>query len=435
LATSIKIKGHQHFPNQTHTDPGINWDWSLYYNLINPCSSPTALVASNIATSSANLTWTAAAGAASYSVQYKTAAATTWTTATATTNSLAITGLSASTAYNWQVATNCTGNASTYIAGANFTTLAPPCNAPAALTVSNINTSTASLSFTGAAGANSYTLDYKTAAETTYTTVTQTATSLNLTGLAASTVYNWRVKTTCTSGVSAYTTGANFTTQATCYDVNEPNNSSSTATALANGVTKYGKLCSGDFDWYKVTTTSTQTISVTLSQLPVDYNLDLYVNGAWVAASANAGTTAETITRTAQPAGTYYFRVYPPTTGAVYSTTLDYKVVASISAAILNTANETDESTLNNTIASFKSLQVAPNPIENTLNIRYLSPEKGAHSLQVNDVFGRTLFLQNELGNNGEQTIEIDASTWIAGIYFVTLDANNERKTIKVLKK
>lgn len=31
-----KIKGHQHFPNQTHTDPGANWDWDLYYRMIDP---------------------------------------------------------------------------------------------------------------------------------------------------------------------------------------------------------------------------------------------------------------------------------------------------------------------------------------------------------------------------------------------------------------
>jgi len=31
----IKIKGHQHFPNQTHTDPGLNWNWDYYYKLIN----------------------------------------------------------------------------------------------------------------------------------------------------------------------------------------------------------------------------------------------------------------------------------------------------------------------------------------------------------------------------------------------------------------
>lgn len=35
LGACTKIKGHQHYPNQTHVDPGINWDWELYYRLIN----------------------------------------------------------------------------------------------------------------------------------------------------------------------------------------------------------------------------------------------------------------------------------------------------------------------------------------------------------------------------------------------------------------
>ncbi len=29
------IKGHQHYPNQTHTDPGPNWDWETYYKIVN----------------------------------------------------------------------------------------------------------------------------------------------------------------------------------------------------------------------------------------------------------------------------------------------------------------------------------------------------------------------------------------------------------------
>lgn len=36
LPTSVRIKGHQHFSGQTHTDPGINWNWGRYYNLLNP---------------------------------------------------------------------------------------------------------------------------------------------------------------------------------------------------------------------------------------------------------------------------------------------------------------------------------------------------------------------------------------------------------------
>jgi hypothetical protein len=34
-----KIKGHQFFPNQTHDDPGPNWNWAKYYLMIN--NSPT----------------------------------------------------------------------------------------------------------------------------------------------------------------------------------------------------------------------------------------------------------------------------------------------------------------------------------------------------------------------------------------------------------
>ncbi|PCH93965.1 MAG: hypothetical protein COB85_06190, partial [Bacteroidetes bacterium] len=30
-----RIKGHQHYPNQSHVDPGDNWDWDYYYKLIN----------------------------------------------------------------------------------------------------------------------------------------------------------------------------------------------------------------------------------------------------------------------------------------------------------------------------------------------------------------------------------------------------------------
>ena len=31
----VQIKGHQHYPDQSHTDPGPYWDWNYYYKLIN----------------------------------------------------------------------------------------------------------------------------------------------------------------------------------------------------------------------------------------------------------------------------------------------------------------------------------------------------------------------------------------------------------------
>jgi hypothetical protein len=35
------IKGHSEFPNQTHTDPGPNWNWTYYMQLVNGGTTPT----------------------------------------------------------------------------------------------------------------------------------------------------------------------------------------------------------------------------------------------------------------------------------------------------------------------------------------------------------------------------------------------------------
>ena len=36
----IQIRGHQHYPEQTHTDPGPYWSWNHYYKLINNFAMP-----------------------------------------------------------------------------------------------------------------------------------------------------------------------------------------------------------------------------------------------------------------------------------------------------------------------------------------------------------------------------------------------------------
>ena len=59
LGGCIKIKGHQHFPNQTHTDPGIYWDWALYYRLVN--NNPTQ---NTLTSASGTFTDTGGSGAA-----------------------------------------------------------------------------------------------------------------------------------------------------------------------------------------------------------------------------------------------------------------------------------------------------------------------------------------------------------------------------------
>lgn len=42
----VKIKGHQMYPNQTHTDPGPNWNWEKFYKLLNNTYTVTTYTAS-----------------------------------------------------------------------------------------------------------------------------------------------------------------------------------------------------------------------------------------------------------------------------------------------------------------------------------------------------------------------------------------------------
>lgn len=44
----IQIRGHQHYPDQTHTDPGPFWNWNYYYKLINEGTEPVNLGGSDV---------------------------------------------------------------------------------------------------------------------------------------------------------------------------------------------------------------------------------------------------------------------------------------------------------------------------------------------------------------------------------------------------
>ena len=79
-----------------------------FTTLVN-CVTPTGLNASSIAQTTATLNWTAVSGAASYNIQYRVVGAPSWTPTTSTTNSKAISSLTAGTNYEFQVQTNCGG--------------------------------------------------------------------------------------------------------------------------------------------------------------------------------------------------------------------------------------------------------------------------------------------------------------------------------------
>lgn len=86
------------------------------------CGTPGSLSATGVTASSATLNWGAVSGATSYNVRYKATASATWINTTSTSTSVGVSGLTASTSYEFQVQAVCatTGN---YSASGLFTTL------------------------------------------------------------------------------------------------------------------------------------------------------------------------------------------------------------------------------------------------------------------------------------------------------------------------
>lgn len=108
-------------------------------------------------------------------------------------------------------------------------------------------------------------------------------------------------------------------------DTYEPNDTFGTAYSVSSGSTLNSYIYSAsDIDYYKLTVSSSRSFTISLSNLPKDYDLTLYDEyGYYIDYSDNYGTTSETITDTLSP-GTYYIEVIGY--NGAYSTTSPYKL-------------------------------------------------------------------------------------------------------------
>jgi Bacterial pre-peptidase C-terminal domain/Secretion system C-terminal sorting domain/Fibronectin type III domain len=315
------------------------------------CTTPTNVVTSNVTSSSVQVNWTAS-GATSYRVEYQLPTDANWTVAGTTAGtSFTVNGLAASTFYIFRVAALCAGG--DLFSSATNATTAPVCNTPGSLSSSGVTSSGATVNWAAVSGASSYTVEYKPTTATAWITAAAaaTTTSVTISGLAAGTTYDWRVRTNCSVGSSAFNQ-AQFTTTAavSCVTAFEPNETQATASNISTNLTYAAAISTAtDVDYYRVTTTATSNFSVTLTNLPGDYDLYFYNSAGTLIGSSEAGsTTNELITLNNQPAGTYFVRVIG--FNGASSTTVCYNLRVGATAITTGCQSSLDNST-NGTIS------------------------------------------------------------------------------------
>lgn len=401
------------------------------------CNAPAGLTASAITTSSATVSWTAVSGAVSYDVDYKLTTTSTWTNAaTATTStSVALSGLTASSTYDWRVRTNCSGGSSSY-SSAQFTTgTASTCTTAfepnetqaAAAAISSGVTNSAAISSTtdidyykitttstsnitynlvGPSGVDYDLYVYNSAGTQIGASESSTATeTVSLTSQAAGTYYIKVIGYNGANSATCYTIKATATAVTGCQSSldNSTNGTTSGAATIPFNTNVTGLISpTGDIDNYKFVITTGGTITLTLSTLPGDYDLKLLNSaGTQVGISQNGSTTSETINYTAA-AGTYYAQVYGYNGANSATTCYTLKVQ-------LGTATRETE------ITKSPVVSIYPNPVRTEFKIdmgSYAEPV----SVTITDMYGRKM-----VNTDFARSATISTSKMAAGIYMVTI--------------
>lgn len=419
------------------------------------CNAPSGLAAGSVTTSSANISWSAVNGAASYRVEYKAASSATWIVfASATTSTSAnLSGLTSSTLYDYRVSTSCGASGTSGFSSGQFTTATQPACvtafepnesiSAAALITSGVTNSAAISSSTdndyfritttalsnitynlvGPSGVDFDMTVFNSSGTQigagTSTTATET---VSLTNQAAGTYYirvfgyNGAFSSTC------YTIRATATTVTTCqngYDIETANNANTGAATIPFSTDIKGLVSpAGDVDNYKFTITTGGSITLTLTTLPANYNLRLVNSaGTILKTSSKTGTNNESISVTVS-AGTYYARVYGASTSITNSTSC-YTLRVTRGTAVR--MEDIPVSVVEN------AMEVFPNPVVNTLNLR-LNNNFGLMDVEIVNQNGSVIRRQRFSGVNAM----LDVNDLPAGMYMVK--ARRGREVISSVK-
>jgi bacillolysin len=327
------------------------------------------------------------------------------------------------------------------------------CNAPTGLTVSNITTSGASISWNAVSGATSYNLQYKTSSASTYTTVSTTSASYTLTGLAAGTTYNYQVATVCSGGTSAYT-ASTFTTSGTG-TITYCTTKGSTGFEFINKVV-LGSINntsgnnSGYRDYTALSTNLTAGTSYTVTLTPgfstrhayteywtvyIDYNHDGILNGSGETVAKVSGSSSRSVSFTVPATaknGATRIRIQMQYGGYLTNPcgTFNYGEAEDY------TVNISGGSGFNGLIASNNlktpsqnSLTISPNPVAGSHALAsYTLTKSGNVSIKIADLNGRTLqtaVLGNQLA--GTHTYNLNNLSQLpSGNYIIVLQQDNQ---------
>ncbi|WP_245756673.1 T9SS type A sorting domain-containing protein [Flexibacter flexilis] len=367
---------------------------------VNACNYPTSLTATSITSTGATLGWSIdTVGLKSMQLYYKLSSSATWSSAiaiTKATTSYRLTGLTATTSYDWRIRTICSNNdVQNFVTSSFSTTNAAACNSPASLTATNLTASGATLGWTlDTTGLKNMQISYKTSAATTWgtaVTLAKAVTSYRLNTLTANTSYDWRIRTVCSNGdVQAYVT-SNFTTVDT-FACSQP------SSLFTSGITTSAVT----FNWTGGSNISTY-----------DIQFKTVAATAWTSVVTGLSGSAVSRTRTGLTSGTtYMWRMRNKCTNTDINPWVNGTNFATLAPRF------GDESFANNWT---ETINLYPNPSGGLVNIGVETSNELPIEITVLNALGQQVMSRNVTFTNDNNTTEFNLTALPAGMYFVKM--------------
>ena len=312
----------------------------------------------------------------------------------------------------------------------------PICTVPTNLGVNGVTNSTAGLTWNAAAGAASYSVQYRKFAggPWPWTTVTVLGTGLVINNLAAFTPYEFRVQANCINGVAGYSAPLLFwtlTNQWNCgFDQWE---NAPFLPPMQNGVPVFGLICPvGDVDFQLINNQiPNSTINIVLDQLPADYDLELRdYGGNLLAGSYNPGLQNEVITYPNLQPGYYYPTVFSNTGMAnnfMYFRLTMWITPPDVRVASLFELNEEVQKVSNEVV-------LYPNPSKDFITLSFHNEGKeDVAQIRIIDLKGSVLDVMEYPIQPGSNQIELDFRTFDPGSYFINFSNGVKETTIQMI--
>jgi hypothetical protein len=202
----------------------------------------------------------------------------------------------------------------------------------------------------------------------------------------------------------------------TCSNSFEPNNSLSAAAAIPVNTTIISMISSAsDNDFFKFNNTSSASnIRVTLSNLPADYDLELFRSGSTnvLQSSRHSGLGTESVTLNTSRISEYEVRVY--SRDGAFSATSCYNLLVELSNSTFRTSGDLALGMMDET-----GLSLYPVPASKELNISFSANHQGDAAISLIDPKGVTILSNTFKTEEGKNTLQLSTATVPTGIYYL----------------